>query len=171
MAASHPIPETTQALAQQKPLLWRAFAFSVIAGLLVLAPTWYMLEVYDRVVNSRSLMTLAMLTLLVLMLLAVMEVLEWARADTLRAGDQPEFPQPAQRLAHRGAADAEALAKLLLRRQQGAHGSPPVQDRRRQFGRHRRVERLAAGQKLRGVRRGCGRKGEAGCRPTSRTGH
>ena len=71
MAASHPIPETTQALAQQKPLLWRAFAFSVIAGLLVLAPTWYMLEVYDRVVNSRSLMTLAMLTLLVLMLLAV----------------------------------------------------------------------------------------------------
>ncbi len=89
MAASHPIPETTQALAQQKPLLWRAFAFSVIAGLLVLAPTWYMLEVYDRVVNSRSLMTLAMLTLLVLMLLAVMEVLEWARADTLReAGER-----------------------------------------------------------------------------------
>jgi len=76
--------ETAQALARLSPFLWRAFAFSVLAGLLVLAPTVYMFEVYDRVVNSRSGMTLAMLSLLVLLAIGVMEVLEWARAETLR---------------------------------------------------------------------------------------
>jgi len=45
-----------------------------VASLLVLAPSAYMLEVYDRVVNSRSHMTLAMLTLLVLAVFVVMEV-------------------------------------------------------------------------------------------------
>ena len=39
--------------------------FSVVCSLLVLAPSGYMLEVYDRVVNSRNHTTLAMLTLLV----------------------------------------------------------------------------------------------------------
>ncbi len=90
MAASvTSLPETAQALARLSPRLWRAFGFSVLAGLLVLAPTWYMFEVYDRVVSSRSGTTLAMLTLLVLLAIAVMEILEWARAETLReAGDR-----------------------------------------------------------------------------------
>ena len=51
--------------------------------LLVLAPSAYMLEVYDRVVNSRSHMTLAMLTLLVLAVFVVMEVLDWARGQLM----------------------------------------------------------------------------------------
>jgi len=84
MSATASSPETAQALARLSPFLWRAFAFSVLAGLLVLAPTVYMFEVYDRVVNSRSGMTLAMLSLLVLLAIGVMEVLEWARAETLR---------------------------------------------------------------------------------------
>jgi len=49
----------------------------------VLAPTGYMLEVYDRVVNSRSHMTLAMLTLLVLGAYMLMELLEWVRTAIL----------------------------------------------------------------------------------------
>ena len=57
----------------------------MIAGLLVLAPTWYMLEVYDRVVNSRNHTTLVMLTLLVLGAYMVMELLEWARSEVMRA--------------------------------------------------------------------------------------
>jgi ATP-binding cassette, subfamily C, bacterial exporter for protease/lipase len=76
--------EAAQALARQTPALRRAFVFSVLAGLLVLVPTVYMFEVYGRVVDSRNLMTLAMLTLMALVALAVMEVLEWARAETLR---------------------------------------------------------------------------------------
>lgn len=76
--------ELAAALLALKPAYWRAFGFALVAGLLVLVPTLYMLEVYDRVVNSRNHMTLAMLTLLVLLAYVVMEVLDWARAETLR---------------------------------------------------------------------------------------
>ncbi len=76
--------ELTQALLALKPCFWRAFGFALTAGLLVLAPTFYMFEVYGRVVDSRSHLTLAMLTLLVLLVFVVMEVLDWARAETLR---------------------------------------------------------------------------------------
>lgn len=77
-------PEAVQAIARQVPALRRAFVFSILAGLLVLAPTVYMFEVYGRVVDSRNALTLAMLTLMALLALAVMEILEWARAETLR---------------------------------------------------------------------------------------
>jgi ATP-binding cassette subfamily C exporter for protease/lipase len=50
----------------------------------MLAPSFYMLEVYDRVVNSRSIMTLAMLTLLLALAYYVLESLQWARTGTLR---------------------------------------------------------------------------------------
>lgn len=76
--------ELEQALAKLTPFFWRALWLSVFAGLLVLVPTVYMFEVYDRVVNSRSTMTLAMLTLVVLLAIGVMEILEWARSETLR---------------------------------------------------------------------------------------
>lgn len=75
--------ELTEALFSLKPFYWRAFGFALVAALLVLAPTVYMMEVYDRVVNSRSHMTLAMLTLLVVLAYVVMEVLEWARSEIL----------------------------------------------------------------------------------------
>ncbi|RYF40797.1 MAG: ATP-binding cassette domain-containing protein, partial [Comamonadaceae bacterium] len=55
----------------------------MIASLLVLMPSWYMLEVYERVVNSRSHFTLLMLTVLVLAAYVVMEVLEWAQAEQM----------------------------------------------------------------------------------------
>ncbi|MCW8224826.1 type I secretion system permease/ATPase, partial [Verminephrobacter eiseniae] len=83
-----PVPaapsELRQALAKLTPFFWRAFVFAIIGGLLVLGPTVYMFEVYDRVVNSRNELTLAMLTLIVLLAIVVMELLEWARAETLR---------------------------------------------------------------------------------------
>ena len=66
------------------PALKLALAFSWLTALLTLVPTLYMLEVYDRVVNSRSVMTLAMLTVILLVLLYLMEVLEWARSESLR---------------------------------------------------------------------------------------
>ena len=55
--------ELRQALGELQPYFKRAAWLSVVASLLVLAPSAYMLEVYDRVVNSRSHMTLARLTL------------------------------------------------------------------------------------------------------------
>lgn len=83
-----PMHEAIDAL---RPILRRAFLFGFVGSLLVLAPTIYMFQVYERVVNSRSHMTLLMLSLLVLFALAVMEALDWARSETLRdAGDQLE---------------------------------------------------------------------------------
>lgn len=67
-----------------RPFVSKSIMFSWIAGLLVLAPTFYMLEVYDRVVNSRNGFTLLMLTIVVLFAYAIMEVLEWARSETMR---------------------------------------------------------------------------------------
>ncbi|MDR2452458.1 MAG: type I secretion system permease/ATPase [Candidatus Accumulibacter sp.] len=78
------LPEVRQALREQKPFFQRAIAFSVAIGALMLAPSFYMLEVYDRVVNSRSVMTLAMLTLLLALAYFVLEFLQWARTGTLR---------------------------------------------------------------------------------------
>lgn len=66
------------------PLVRRAWGFAAVAALLVLAPTFYMFEVYGRVVNSRSHMTLLMLTLAVVLAYAVMELLEWARSEVMR---------------------------------------------------------------------------------------
>ena len=77
--------ELREALVSLRPFFVRASWFSLIASLLVLAPSVYMLEVYDRVVNSRSHGTLAMLTLVVLGAYVVMEVLEWARSEVMRA--------------------------------------------------------------------------------------
>ena len=75
--------ELRQALGELWPYFKRAAWLSVVASLLVLAPSAYMLEVYDRVVNSRNHMTLAMLTLLVLAVFVVMEVLDWARGQLM----------------------------------------------------------------------------------------
>jgi len=77
--------ELREAIASLRPFFVRAGWFSLVCSLLVLAPSGYMLEVYDRVVNSRSHTTLAMLTLLVLGAYVVMEVLEWARSEVMRA--------------------------------------------------------------------------------------
>lgn len=57
--------------------------FSLFTNFLALASTGYMLEVYDRVLNSRSHSTLLMLTVLVLLAYALMETLEWVRSDML----------------------------------------------------------------------------------------
>lgn len=83
--------ELRMALEAHRPVLRRAFALGFVASLLVLVPTAYMFEVYGRVVDSRSHLTLWMLTAAVLGAFVVMEWLEWARSETLRAvGDAVE---------------------------------------------------------------------------------
>lgn len=57
--------------------------FSCAINLLWLAPSIYMLQVYDRVLASGSAVTLLMLSLIGLFLLATMGVLEWVRARML----------------------------------------------------------------------------------------
>ena len=83
MNPNKPISELRQAVSELSPFFKRAAWISVIASLLVLAPSAYMLEVYDRVVNSRSHMTLWMLTLAVVGAFVLMEVLDWARGQLM----------------------------------------------------------------------------------------
>ncbi|ASQ90916.1 type I secretion system permease/ATPase [Prosthecochloris sp. GSB1] len=68
------------------PYVLRVVFISVFTGILVLAPSLYMLEVYDRVVNSRSMTTLAMLTILVVGCYVVLEILEWVRSRHMHEG-------------------------------------------------------------------------------------
>ena len=77
--------ELRDAIASLRPFFVRSGWVSLVCSLLVLAPSGYMLEVYDRVVNSRNHTTLVMLTLLVLGAYMVMELLEWARSEVMRA--------------------------------------------------------------------------------------
>ncbi|MEY5098218.1 MAG: hypothetical protein RJA36_937 [Pseudomonadota bacterium] len=61
--------------------------FSMVANVLLLSPTIYMLQIYDRVLVSRSELTLLVVSLFALFLFAVMAVAEWARSRLLvRAG-------------------------------------------------------------------------------------
>ena len=53
--------------------------FGFFTNFMVLTPSWYMLEVYDRVIYSRNMTTLGMLTCMVVFLYLVMEGLEWVR--------------------------------------------------------------------------------------------
>lgn len=85
--AHAPLPSLTRMLlAFRKELLWVG-AFSLVANLLTLAPTLYMLQLFDRVMLSQSEVTLVALTLLTALFVAVMAFAEWIRARLLvRAG-------------------------------------------------------------------------------------
>lgn len=61
------------------PYYRNAMFFGFFTNLMLLAPSWYMLEVYDRVINSRNTTTLIMLTVMVVFIYALMECLEWVR--------------------------------------------------------------------------------------------
>ena len=78
-----PASELRQAIDTLRPYFVRAAWFSVLSSMLILAPSGYMLEVYDRVINSRSHTTLAMLTILVLGAFVLMEILDWARSEIM----------------------------------------------------------------------------------------
>lgn len=61
--------------------------FSMVANLLMLTPTLYMLQVFDRVMKSQNGLTLIAISLITLFLFGVMAFAEWARSRLLvRAG-------------------------------------------------------------------------------------
>jgi PrtD family type I secretion system ABC transporter len=60
--------------------LWAAAGFSVVLNLLLLVPSLYMLQVYDRVLTSRSIETLLMLTVITTVCLAATSALDHVRS-------------------------------------------------------------------------------------------
>jgi ATP-binding cassette subfamily C exporter for protease/lipase len=109
--------ELTLAFEPLKPVIFKTIGFSIFISLLALMPAVYMLEVYDRVVNSRSSMTLLMLTVLVVLAYAVMEILEKIRSALMRAAGVQLDEALSKRIY-------DAIFQGVLKRQLG--GSPQV---------------------------------------------
>ncbi len=76
-----------EAFSRLKGYFLYATIFSAAINLLMLTPILYMLLVYDRVVSSGSMETLAMLTILMSALLIFSGVFEWARSRLLIAAN------------------------------------------------------------------------------------
>jgi ATP-binding cassette subfamily C exporter for protease/lipase len=75
--------ELRAALVRLSGHLRKTLICSAVVNLLQLASTFYMLETYGRVVNSRNPKTLLMLTLMVLLAYAMMQVFDWVRERLL----------------------------------------------------------------------------------------
>ena len=72
-----------QALKLCKGAFLSAAGFSLLINFLMITPSIYMLQVYDRVVATGNTTTLLMLTLIILMLLITLASLEWVRSQIL----------------------------------------------------------------------------------------
>ncbi|QPM90505.1 type I secretion system permease/ATPase [Pseudooceanicola algae] len=109
-------------------LFWAAGLFSCFVNLLMLTGPLYMMQVYDRVLNSGSVETLVALTLLAAFLYAIMAALDFARSRLMaRAGarfqaalDERVFRAMIRRsavardpAAETGRADLESIQKLI----------------------------------------------------------
>jgi ATP-binding cassette subfamily C exporter for protease/lipase len=75
--------ELTQALWAFRREFLVVGIFSMVANVLMLAPTLYMLQVFDRVLSSRSELTLLAMSLITLFLFGVMAFAEWMRSRVL----------------------------------------------------------------------------------------
>ncbi|MBF9034437.1 type I secretion system permease/ATPase [Rhodobacterales bacterium HKCCE2091] len=108
------------------PILWGVFFFSMIVNALMLTGPLYMLQVYDRVLGSRSEETLVALSILVAFLFLMMGILDYVRARVAaRVGakvqdglDERVFRAALQKARTDGAAqtglqDLEAVQRLM----------------------------------------------------------
>jgi len=81
---AEPLAEAVRAC--RPHLIWAA-VFSALVNLLYLTPTLYMMQVYDRVVPTGSLTTLALVTAVIVFALGTLAALDWLRGRLmLRAG-------------------------------------------------------------------------------------
>lgn len=75
--------ELVDARRESRLLFLAAFVFSIFVNILMLTGPLYMLQVYDRVLGSRSEETLLALSILVVFLYAMMGILDYARGRIL----------------------------------------------------------------------------------------
>jgi ATP-binding cassette subfamily C protein EexD len=78
-----PPSELAQAIHYCRDSFQSAAIFSLFINLLMLLPSIYMMQVYDRVLGSNSTSTLLMLTLLAAVLFVMLGALEWVRSQIL----------------------------------------------------------------------------------------
>lgn len=75
-----PRNEIADAIRTRTRVFWSIGIFTAFINLLMLVPSVYMLQVYDRVLPSRNEITLLMLTLIMLGMFAMMSLLEYIRS-------------------------------------------------------------------------------------------
>ena len=81
--------ELAQVMLMFRQAFYQLAGFSAVINLLMLLPSIYMLQIYDRVLHSRNETTLLMLTLMVVGLYGLMSVLEMVRSSVLiRVGNR-----------------------------------------------------------------------------------
>ncbi len=121
-----PPGEIIQVLKQFKGAFRSVGMFSMIINILMLVPSIYMLQVYDRALPSRNEFTLLMLTLIMLGMFALMAVLEYVRSLVIiRVGAQVDMKMNhriytaafEQNLKKTGVNAGQALADLTTIRQ------------------------------------------------------
>lgn len=81
--ASAQPPELRAVIGASRAAMASAAIFSLFLNLLMLVPSLYMLQVYDRVLSSGSVPTLIMLTLITVFLFIVFGGLEWLRSQVM----------------------------------------------------------------------------------------
>lgn len=117
--------EMREILRSMRPFFFGVGAFSFVINLLQLTAPLYMLQVYDRVLNSRNETTLLMLTILVVALFLVMAAIEFVRSRVLvRVGAAMEaklndrvFDAAFEATLRRGGNARQALTDLTQLRQ------------------------------------------------------
>lgn len=77
------VPELKAARKKGRFLIFWAFVFSIFVNILMLTGPLYMLQVYDRVLSSRSVETLVALSVLVAALYTLMAFLDFARGRVM----------------------------------------------------------------------------------------
>src|SRR5438067_1960114 len=119
MLKIHAAPPLERALTAIKQHLGWAAGFSALVNLLYIAPTIYMLQVYDRVVPTRGILTLGFVTLILLFGLATLSLLDLVRSRLLvRASarlDQQLAGAILQATLAQGHGTRETMAKQALR--------------------------------------------------------
>ncbi|MDC9592605.1 type I secretion system permease/ATPase [Xenorhabdus sp. IM139775] len=89
MKLRFPKDEITDVIRARSKVFWTLGLFTAFINLLMLVPSIYMLQVYDRVLPSGNEMTLLMLTLITLGMFAMMGGLEYIRSQVvIRIGSQ-----------------------------------------------------------------------------------
>ncbi len=76
-------PELRAVIRASRSAIASAAMFSLFLNLLMLVPTLYMLQIYDRVLSTGSVPTLLMLTLITVFLFIVFGGVEWLRSQVL----------------------------------------------------------------------------------------
>ena len=89
MNAFIPRNEIADIIRTRSKVFWNVGAFTAFINILMLVPSVYMLQVYDRALPSRNEITLLMLTLIMLGMFGIMALLEYVRSMVvIRIGSQ-----------------------------------------------------------------------------------